>query len=265
MSARFAAAVLAASCWVGVPGAATAQVRPIVQKAGARQPTMVHAVVEDATGRQEMYAVRSSLRQLVSAQETYWRSRKTYATDVSALTTYQPTPGVMVQIVRARADGWAARANYDAGSGGRSCVIWVGDIPASERPLTDAERKSYPEAEVSCDGDGYTARGEWAAAGHSYMTYALNKLTRSEARFYAFHQRYTGESAALDPFIWDSDVTVTITSATHAGWAARATFTGSPGKSCVIWHGTLDAKQVPATVAQHVTSADDVVACDEVM
>ena len=205
MAARSVAARLAIIISGLVVGASatSAQTVPVAQKAApARQPTIVHAVVEDAGSHQAMFSMRADLRRLVVAQETYWRARKTYASDVSGLPLYQETPGVSIQIIRARADGWTARATYgDVASGLRSCVVWVGDIPSGERPLTEAERKSYPEAEASCDGDGFTTKGEWAAAGRSYMTYALNRLARSESRFFAFHERFTNDPSTLDPFI----------------------------------------------------------------
>jgi hypothetical protein len=242
----------------------SAQTSPVVQKtAPGRQPTIVHAVVEDVSSHPEMFSMRADLRRLVVAQETYWRTRKTYANDISGLGSYQETPGVSIQIIRARTDGWAARATYgDASTGVRSCVVWVGDIPSGERPLTGAERKSYPEAEASCDGDGFTTKGEWAAAGRSYMTYALDRLLRSESRYFAFHHRYTNDPSTLDPFIWDRDVSVTITAATRTGWAARATFAASPNKSCVVWHGTLDGSDMPATIGRVIPTVDSRASCD---
>jgi hypothetical protein len=266
MAARSVAAgfaIIISGLAVGAP-AASAQTMPVVQKsAPARQPTIVHAVVEDASSHQGMFSMRADLRRLVTAQEMYWRTRKTYANDISGLGSYQETPGVSIQIIRAHADGWAARATYgDAVSGRRSCVVWVGDIPSTERPLTDAERKSYPEAEASCDGDGFTTKGEWAAAGRSYMTYALDRLVRSESRFFAFHGRFTNDPSTLDPFIWDRDVAVTITAATRTGWAARAMFAASPNKSCVVWHGTLEPSDMPSTIGRVVPTVDTRVSCD---
>jgi hypothetical protein len=243
---------------------ASAQASPVVQKSPAtRQPTIMRVLVEDVSSHQEMFSMRADLRRLVVAQETYWRARKTYASDVSGLPMFQETPGVVVQIIRSRSDGWAARATYGEATGAaRSCVVWVGDIPASERPTTDVERKSYPEAEASCDGDGYTSSAEWTSAGRSYMTYALARLVRSEMRFYAYHRRFSNDPSTLDPFIWDNDVSVTITTATPTGWAARATFAGSTGKSCVVWHGTLDPSEMPVTVGHVSPTVDSRVSCD---
>jgi hypothetical protein len=95
------------------------------------------------------------------------------------------------------------------------------------------------------------------------MTYALQKLILNQNRYFAFHARYTAVAAQLDPFIWDKDVSVEITAATATGWAARATFAPSPGKSCIIRHGTLDAKEMPVTTADALhADAVDQVTCD---
>jgi hypothetical protein len=241
----------------------SAQTHPVAQKVSGSQPAIITADIEDANVRQAMYSVRGDLRQLVLAQEDFWRARRTYAPEASYLTTFHTAPGVVVQIVHARVDGWSARAAYNDALGvARSCVIWVGEIAPAERPATDLEHKVYPEAEVSCDGDGYTTKGEWAAAGRAYMTYALDKLIQSQTRFFAFHHRFTTETAALDPFIWDRDVSVAIVVANAGGWAARASFAATPGKTCVVWHGTLSGSDIPTTSAEHLSAREDQVVCD---
>jgi hypothetical protein len=226
-------------------------------------PTIISADVEDVNLHQAMYSVRGNLRELLVAEEAFWRSRHTYAPDVSFLPMFHPTPGVAVQIVQARADGWSARAAFSDGLGlPHSCAIWVGEIAPSERPATDVEHKVYPEAEVSCDGDGYTTKGEWTAAGRAYMTYALDRLVQSESRFFAFHRRFTTDTTTLEPFIWDRDVTVAISAATANGWAARASFGPSPGRSCVIWHGVLPDTAIPTTSPARRAPPQDQVVCD---
>ena len=245
---------------------AAAQKGQAVQLANTSQPAGLSPTVEDGSTSLVMYTVRTDLRKLVMAQEAYWTSRKAYASDVAALTSFHPDAGVTVQIVHARADGWAARATYGNGATGvgvRSCVVWVGNLDPAERPATDVEHKIYPEAETSCDGDGYNAKAEWAAAGQSYMTYALQKLVVNEARYFAFHHRYTAVVAQLDPFIWDKDVSVEIVAATPTGWAGRATFGLAPGKKCVMKHGSLAATDMPASAAADFGGApDDHVTCD---
>jgi hypothetical protein len=256
-------ALLSAGAAMCAAASVGAQARTVAQPVSASQPALISAEIEDVHSHQAMYSMRGDLRELIVAQEAYWRARRTYAADVSYLPMFHATPGVNVQIIRARPDGWSARAAYSDGLGlAHSCVIWIGEITPAERPTTDLEHKVYPEAEVSCDGDGYTSKGEWAAAGRAYMTYALHKLTQSESRFFAFHRRFTTNGEALDPFVWDQDVTVTISAATSTGWAARASFTQFPGRTCVFWHGALPDSALPATVAERHKAPHDQVACD---
>jgi len=205
--------------------------------------------------------MRSDLRNLIMAQEMYWSANHRYAASPADLAPFQPTPGVDIAIGHASAEGWTARAT-SAAAGGHSCVIWAGPVPPSERPATDAERKTYPEAEVSCDGDGYRQQGEWAAAAQSYMTYALRSLERSEEKFRALNGAYAQDGDRLEPFIWDRGVSVTILVATPTAWSARATFNGVTGRSCVLWRGDLPASAVPRTALQDHPGVRDEVVCD---
>jgi hypothetical protein len=249
-----------------IPQLANAQGRQVAQLASSSKPASISPVEDVNAATAIMYTVRNTLRDLVMAQETYWRARQSYASDVGALTSFHAATGVTVHIMHAGVDGWAARAAYGNGEpavGVRSCVVWVGGIDPAQRPATDIEHKIYPEAETSCDGDGYDAKTEWAAAGQSYMTYALQKLIVNETRFYAFHQRYTALGTQLDPFIWDHDVAVEIVTATSTGWAARATFSPAPGKTCIVRHGTLTAAELPAaSAAEFMAATADKVSCD---
>jgi|GEM_PF-2204859 len=205
--------------------------------------------------------MRSDLRNLIMAQEMYWSANHRYAASAADLAGFQAAPGVDIAIGHASADGWTARAT-SAGAAGRSCVIWAGPVAPGERPATDAERKTYPEAEVSCDGDGYRQQLEWAAAAQSYMTYALRSLERSEEKFRALNGAYAQDGDALEPFIWDRGVSVTILTATPTAWSARATFNGVTGRSCVLWRGDLPESAVPRTALQDHPGVRDEVVCD---
>lgn len=217
-------------------------------------------VAQDMAPRQAVQRARATLRRLVAAQEVYWRGRRTYASEAALLPMFHPDAGVVVEITHAEPGGWAARAELGTATVTHSCVVWVGAIEPPERPATAAEQKVYPEAEVSCDGDGYTAPAEWDAAGRSYMTYALRALRRSETRYRAVHRRYTADLGALDPFVWDPDVSVTVTAATADGWRARATFRRAPGMQCLLAHGAVPAGDPAAPDPRPVP--DDVVTCD---
>lgn len=220
------------------------------------------AALADPVYRSSLGPMRSDLRNLLMAQEMYWAANKTYAGEVGLLSSYHATPGVEIQIVRAHADGWTARAVLPR-SGGKSCVIWSGGVGPTERLATEMEHKTYPEAEVSCDGDGLSAHSEWASAERSYMTFALRTLARSQEKYRALNATFAQSGNALDQFVWDPGVTVTILTATATGWSARATYAGVPGKSCVLWRGDVPAAAVPHTDATGAAGDKDQVICDE--
>jgi hypothetical protein len=177
----------------------------------------------EAAYRSSMGQMRDDLRNLIAAQDLYLSGNGD------------------VKIMHAHNDGWAAVETFAVNGAPRSCTIWVGSVGSMERPGTAVERKTYPEAEVACDGDGIKQRDEWTSAAQSYMTFALRKLVRSEEKFFALNGRYTTNANALEPFLWDHGVTVTIVAATDGGWAAKASYALFPGKTCVLWRGTIDA------------------------
>jgi hypothetical protein len=212
----------------------------------------------DAAYLASMGLMRSDLRNLITAQEIYETGNKTFAKDIELLPTFHPMMGAHVDIVSSQSNGWAAIETMPVGAGvGRSCVIWVGSIDKSDRPSTESEHKTFPEAEVACDGDGLSQRAEWAAAAQSYMAFALRKLAKSEEKYAALNGHYTMDASKLEPFTWDPGVSVAIVAATDGGWAAKASFVLFPGKACVMWRGELDASGLGRTVDR------DQVACDE--
>ena len=236
--------------------ATVAQAQPTHLTSNAVVPKAKSAA--DAVYLASMGQMRSDLRNLITAQELYLTGNQKFANDVELLPTFHPMMGAHIDIVAAQSNGWAAVETLPVGAGmGRSCVIWVGSIDKSDRPSTESERKTFPEAEVACDGDGLSQRAEWAAAAQSYMTYALHKLAKSEEKYLALTGRYTMDPTKLEAFSWDPGVSVTIVAATEQGWAAKASFALFPGKSCVMWRGELDASGLGRTVDR------DQVACDE--
>jgi len=235
--------------------ATTAQAQPTHLTSNAVVPTAKSAA--DAAYLASMGQMRSDLRNLLTAQELYQTGNQKFANDIELLPTFHPMMGAHIDIVASQSNGWAAVETLPVGAGvGRSCVIWVGPIDKSDRPSTESERKTFPEAEVACDGDGLSQRAEWAAAGQSYMTYALHKLAKSEEKYLALNGRYTMDQTKLEPFSWDPGVSIVIVAATEQGWAAKASFALFPGKSCVMWRGELDASGLGRTVDR------DQVACD---
>ena len=102
--------------------------------------SMAHA--QDA-----MAGAKADLRKLVSLNEVYHAKNKKYASSVSDLTSYKPSAGVTVTLGASSANGWAASATA-SGAGGKSCVIYVGQVSP---PKTQAQGLSGPEAVPVCD------------------------------------------------------------------------------------------------------------------
>ena len=94
--------------------------------------------------------LKNSLRNVVAAQDKYRGSHPVFASTVEAL---QVDPGtdVKIEIVGVTPTGWRAKANHRARPG-RSCVVFVGALAASELPKTDGDGEMAGEERVPlCD------------------------------------------------------------------------------------------------------------------
>jgi hypothetical protein len=95
------------------------------------------------------------------------------------------------------------------------------------------------------------------------MKVDLRNLAHSQETFFAMQGFYAKrpENLALQ-YLWHRDVKVKILAADGGSWAAKATHARFPGKSCVIWFGTVTER--PRTDAQHkLESRPDVPVCDD--
>ncbi len=85
-------------------------------------------------------SMRSDLRNLAGAQETYWNSNQTYygavIPDLPNFA-YQPSQGVTVTIVDATPAGWSANATAP-GLTAQTCAIFYGTVPAIPPAKVDA-------------------------------------------------------------------------------------------------------------------------------
>lgn len=85
-------------------------------------------------------SMKSDLRNLVTAQETFKADSEGYAGALAALPTYRASAGVSIVIVQATNKGWAAKSSHHATT--RTCVIYVG---------VGVARSGEPEGEPICD------------------------------------------------------------------------------------------------------------------
>ncbi len=89
-------------------------------------------------GKAVVSAMRSDLRNLAGAQESYWVENQAYyngAIPDPALQ-YEPTRGIAITVVSGTASGWSASAAAP-GLSPQTCVIFYGAAPAIPPATTD--------------------------------------------------------------------------------------------------------------------------------
>jgi prepilin-type N-terminal cleavage/methylation domain-containing protein len=91
-------------------------------------------------GKANLASVRSDLRNMANAQESYFNEEGTYASNI-ALLNVRPSPGVAVTIVEATSSGWSATAVHPAASP-VTCALYYGSA-APAAPATS-------EGSVAC-------------------------------------------------------------------------------------------------------------------
>jgi hypothetical protein len=94
--------------------------------------------------------LKSTLRNLVAAQDSYKAKHGKYAGSLEALRVNGGSD-VRVQIQAATESGWRAKATHRTRPG-RSCVVFVGKLRAGDAPRTDGDGEMAGEERVPlCD------------------------------------------------------------------------------------------------------------------
>jgi len=228
--------------------------------------------------------IRSSLRRLVAAEESFYGENGVYTEELSRLG-YKPMGGTDVRFLWLARGGWGASGTHPRLTG-RNCVIFVGRehaAPATAKyarvgkegvPVCDA---APPRAAPTGSTPGPTARATAGTSSASMpdtsnaldaieptvqMKVDLRNLARSQdtyLRVQGFYSRRTAPFALQ--YLWHKGVTITILSAGKESWSARATHVAEDGKSCVIWFGPVPIK--PTTWVQNRVSDQPLVpVCD---
>jgi hypothetical protein len=213
-------------------------------------------------------ALRRTLRRLVAAEETFFAENGTYSDD-SSLIGGILEPDVSIRFFWLSRDGWAASATHPA-LPGRDCVTFGGQGHAPPTTLKYV-RSGRPGVPV-CD-DHSPPRKPLAAEPPNpappnpdaadpvdlldprvVMKVDLRNLAHSQETYVAMHGFFARRTEALAlQYLWHPDVMVRIIEADAQSWAARATHSRFPGKSCVIWFGAVSRR--PATDAQRREAA----------
>lgn len=70
--------------------------------------------------------MKSDLRNLASAEESYFYDNATYTTSVSALTTFSASRGVTITVNQTTMGGWSATAAH--ANTPRQCYLYIGNV-----------------------------------------------------------------------------------------------------------------------------------------
>jgi len=97
------------------------------------------AIPKFANTKEKAYiaAMKSDLRNLVTAEESYFSDYVTYSTNLG--TNYNSSAGVTVSITAATGTGWAATASHNATT--KTCGIYVGSASAPVAGANEGEPK----------------------------------------------------------------------------------------------------------------------------
>lgn len=92
-------------------------------------------------GKAYTAAMKSDLRNLATAEESYYYTSDTYSTDMNQLN-FTPSSGVTIDITEATTGGWAATATHPQASSSK-CAIFIGTATPPSPATT--------ESVVACD------------------------------------------------------------------------------------------------------------------
>ena len=70
--------------------------------------------------------MKSDLRNLAAAEESYFYDNATYTTSVAALATFAPSSGITITINESTMGGWSATAAH--ANTPRRCYLYVGNV-----------------------------------------------------------------------------------------------------------------------------------------
>jgi hypothetical protein len=102
----------------------------------------------------------------------------------------------------------------------------------------------------------------WQATPASMLKSALRTVTTAQVRYFGAQKTYSASVEALG-LQAERDVQVQILAAGPKGWQARAVHQQQPGRSCVIFVGTVDGVELPTTDGDHEMAGEEgVPLCD---
>jgi hypothetical protein len=91
-----------------------------------------------------------------------------------------------------------------------------------------------------------TTAASWQSTPASVLKNSLRNVVAAQDKYRASHPNFaaTMEALQLNP---GADVKIQILGVTPNGWRAKATHRARPGRSCVVFVGTLSGAELPKT------------------
>ena len=93
---------------------------------------------------------------------------------------------------------------------------------------------------------GQATSGAWQATPASILKNALRNVVAAQDKYRASHSVFASTTEALQMSA-GADVKIQILGATPNGWRAKATHRARPGRSCVVFVGSLTGSELPKT------------------
>jgi hypothetical protein len=256
-----------------------ADLPPVSRRSGGAEPAL-----DPVSAAANFAKIRSTLRRLVEAEETFFAENGTYSDDLGHIG-MRSDPSTRIRFLWISRDGWAASGSHPE-LPGRDCVVFVGQAQAPPTtlryvrsgregvPVCDEARSRAPRPQTSTRSSrpplaepapppADTGSALDVLDPRVLMKVDLRNLVHSQETYLKMQGTYARrpETLALQ-YAWHRHVQVKILSADGESWAARATHERFPGKSCVIWFGPVS--QRPRTDAQHRTGdRTGVPVCDD--
>lgn len=92
---------------------------------------------QSTKGKAYLASLKSDLKNLSTAEESFFYEHRTYSTDIDSLKAVA-SPGDVLTIVNATASGWSATA-YNPNSAPHTCALFYGTIAAVAPATTEGE------------------------------------------------------------------------------------------------------------------------------
>jgi len=101
-----------------------------------------------------------------------------------------------------------------------------------------------------------SAPAAWQATPASVLKSALRSVAAAQERYRAANLRFANslDELGVRP---ESGVRVDILGAGASGWQARATHQSQPGRSCVVFVGSLGSAEAPRTDGDHEMAGEE--------